>query len=243
MIDILQHYGFTEKEAKVYLAVFTLGSAPGSTVARHAGENRVTVYTILRDLGKKWIITHITKDGVMFFSAIGPDVLLKQMEEKYLQFKEKVPYIIAMTQQNSGTAKLSFFEWEQGVKNMYADLLNSTEPIHSFLWLDISHSKTLIQYLIKKFLPQRVENKIRANVIASDGVLNKKYAWVDKKNYKETKIITTPWFILDGEINIYWPNKVSIAILNNNVLSGMIIESTQLYTSLKSIFTLLRSSH
>lgn len=53
MIDILQHYGFTEKEAKVYLAVFTLGSAPGSTVARHAGENRVTVYTILRDLGKK----------------------------------------------------------------------------------------------------------------------------------------------------------------------------------------------
>ncbi len=53
MIDILQHYGFTEKEAKVYLAVFTLGSAPGSTVARHAGENRVTVYTILRDLGKR----------------------------------------------------------------------------------------------------------------------------------------------------------------------------------------------
>lgn len=46
----------------------------------------------------------------MFFSAIGPDVLLKQMEEKYLQFKEKVPYIIAMTQQNSGSAKLSFFE-------------------------------------------------------------------------------------------------------------------------------------
>jgi sugar-specific transcriptional regulator TrmB len=53
MITTLQQYGFTEKEAKVYLACLQLGSAPGSTIARYASEKRVTVYTILKELVKK----------------------------------------------------------------------------------------------------------------------------------------------------------------------------------------------
>ncbi len=53
MIEILQKYGFSEKEAKVYLASLQLGSAPGSTIARHAGEKRVTVYSLLKELTKK----------------------------------------------------------------------------------------------------------------------------------------------------------------------------------------------
>jgi sugar-specific transcriptional regulator TrmB len=239
MIDVLQQYWFTEKEAKVYLAVLSLGSAPWSTIARHAWENRVTVYTILRDLGERGIITHIVKGNMRFFSAIWPDVLLKQLEEKYVQFKEKVPYLLAMTQQNSASAKLTFYEGEQGIKNMYNDLLTSTITIKSFLGLDYSHAKHLIKYLQTVFVPTRVKSKIRANVIASQWVLNGKYAGIDKKSYRKTKIITNTSFILDGEINIYWPNKVSIATFSNNSLSWILIESEQIYTSLNSIFTLL----
>ncbi len=239
MIDVLQQYWFTEKEAKVYIAVLSLWSAPWSTIARHANENRVTVYTILRDLGKRGIITHITKWNMRFFSAIWPDILLKQLEEKYLLFKEKVPYLLAMTQQNSANAKLTFYEWEQWIKNMYNDLLSSSVTIKSFLWLDYSHAKHLIKYLQTVFVPTRVKNNIRANVIASKGVLNEKYAGIDKKSCRKTKIIAHAGFILDGEINIYWPNKVSIATFANNALSWILIESEQLYTSLHSIFTLL----
>ena len=49
----LQQYGFSEKEAKVYLASLELGTAPGSTIARHAGEKRVTVYAILKEFVKE----------------------------------------------------------------------------------------------------------------------------------------------------------------------------------------------
>lgn len=59
MIEILQKYGFSEKEAKVYLASLQLGSAPWSTIARHAGEKRVTVYSLLKELGKKWYVHEI----------------------------------------------------------------------------------------------------------------------------------------------------------------------------------------
>lgn len=49
----LQQYGLSEKEAKVYLTTLQLGSAPGSSIARNAGENRATVYTLLKELQKR----------------------------------------------------------------------------------------------------------------------------------------------------------------------------------------------
>jgi len=53
MIDILEQYGFSEKEAKVYMAGLELGSAPASSIARCSGENRATVYSVIRELIKK----------------------------------------------------------------------------------------------------------------------------------------------------------------------------------------------
>lgn len=53
LTTILQENGFTAKEAKIYLAALELGNAPASSIARHCGENRVTVYTILKDLCKQ----------------------------------------------------------------------------------------------------------------------------------------------------------------------------------------------
>jgi sugar-specific transcriptional regulator TrmB len=36
LTELLQQYNFSEREAKVYLTTLSLGSAPGSTIARYA---------------------------------------------------------------------------------------------------------------------------------------------------------------------------------------------------------------
>ena len=51
--QVLQDNGFTEKEAKIYLATLELNNAPASSIARRVNENRVTVYSILKNLIKK----------------------------------------------------------------------------------------------------------------------------------------------------------------------------------------------
>jgi sugar-specific transcriptional regulator TrmB len=53
LTNTLQHLGYSEKEAKVYLALLELGTSPASTIARFIGENRVTVYSTLKILTKK----------------------------------------------------------------------------------------------------------------------------------------------------------------------------------------------
>ena len=96
LLITLQNYGFSEKEAKVYLTVLELGTSIASTIARRSEVKRVTVYSILDDLKRKGIVHETSKDEVKFYSVISPDTLLKQLEQKYEAFKEKVPELLAM---------------------------------------------------------------------------------------------------------------------------------------------------
>lgn len=96
LLITLQNYGFSEKEAKVYLTVLELGTSIASTIARRSEIKRVTVYTILDDLKKKGIANETTKDDIKYYSVISPDILLKQLEQKYESFKEKVPELLSL---------------------------------------------------------------------------------------------------------------------------------------------------
>lgn len=238
MIDILQQYGFSEKEAKVYLAWLELGSAPGSTIARHAWEKRVTVYSIIKELIKKWYMTELKRNDMSYFSVISPEALQSQLQHNYELFAQKVPELMALANKIWNKPKVQFFEWSEWLKKLYDDLLTSSTDIQSFLGTDCS-DKDLLEYLYNDFLPRRIKNKINAQVLLPNTPDNKKYAWVDKKYLKKSKIITHPLFHIDGEINLYWPNKVSIALFDKSELSGLIIQSEKLYTSLQSIFTVL----
>lgn len=50
---LLIEYGFTDKEADIYLTCLELGITPVSSIARLLKDNRVTVYSILKNLVKK----------------------------------------------------------------------------------------------------------------------------------------------------------------------------------------------
>jgi sugar-specific transcriptional regulator TrmB len=110
LLITLQNYGLSEKEARVYLTVLELGTSIASTIARRAEINRVTTYTILEELRKSGIVNETTKDGVKYYSVISPDILLKQLEQKYESFKEKVPELLAMAEKFGSKPKLTYYE-------------------------------------------------------------------------------------------------------------------------------------
>lgn len=59
--ETLQHLGFSEKEARIYIGLLEIGTSPASTIARYIKENRVTTYSILKILVKKHIIIESKK--------------------------------------------------------------------------------------------------------------------------------------------------------------------------------------
>ena len=242
LLITLQNYGLSEKEARVYLTVLELGTSIASTIARRAELNRVTVYTILEDLKRDGIVNETTKEGIKYYSVISPDILLKQLEQKYESFRDKVPELLALAEKFGNKPRIQFFEWFEGVKKMYGDLLSSTtEPICAFLWLE-SISTQLHTYLEKEFLPQRIKLGIKAKVISHIGEKNKTYKSMDKKVLRETRIVKDVAFILHHEINIYGESKVAIAMFNNDEMSAIIIHSKKFHDTLLSIFNFIWKS-
>lgn len=125
---------------------------------------------------------------------------------------------------------------------MYEDLLTSKIEISSFLGIEQTN-KELLHYLYRDFLVRRIKNDIYAKVILSDTGENKKYAGIDKKAKKESIVITKNSFSIEGEINLYGPNKVSIALMSDTEMSGLIISSEKLFITLKNIFDLVWSQN
>lgn len=238
----LQQYWLSEKEAKVYLTTLQLGSAPASSIARNAKENRATVYTLLKELQKRWIVNEIKKWSMTYFSVISPELLLRELEDKYTSFKEKIPEFLVLADTFGNKPKVQFFEWIEWVKKMYEDLLTSQTEICSFLGIEQS-SKELLHYLNRDFLVRRIKSDIHARVILSNTAANQKYAGIDQKAKKESIVIDHVWFELDGEINLYGPNKVSIALMTDNEMSWIIISSEKFYSTLKNIFDLVWSQN
>lgn len=236
LLTTLQNYGFSEKEAKVYLTTLEIWSSPASSIARRSEIKRVTVYTILEDLKKRWFATETTKGDVKYYSVISPDSLLRQLEQKYEAFKEKVPELMALADKFGNRPKIQFFEGIEWIKNLYNELLKTKDPIFSFLSDDEIDSK-LKDYLNKQFIKLRKNQNIHASVIIRDNDANKEYLNTTKKDkMTDIKLIKDNLIWLEWELVLFWWNKILCALYSPKELTWFIIESQQLYTSLYSIF-------
>jgi len=239
-LPLLQEQGMSEKESLIYLVTLALGSAPASTIARKSDIKRVTAYAILRDLERQQIAHSLEKWGITYFQVIEPTRLLAKMKQQYDTFADKVPEIMALVQSYMTKPRVQYFEWVSWVKEMYEDLLTSTETMHSFLWTS-SSDEQLLEYLYTEFLPRRIASDIFANVLVGSHDMDVQYARKDKNALKETRIVSHELFHMDVEIDLYWPGKIAFVLFSQDEMSGFIVYSHQLYKSLLSIFMTLRA--
>ncbi|MCF7834638.1 hypothetical protein K9M48_01085 [Candidatus Gracilibacteria bacterium] len=237
----LKEFGLSEKEANVYLACLELGHAPVSSIARNINENRVTTYSILKNLVKVGIAQTLIKNKSTYYSVISPDKLLKTREMKCENFKSKLPEFMAISHKFDNKPQVQFFEGIQGVKQAYEDILSSqTKNISSFLGVG-SVSKNLLEYLNLQFLPQRIKIGIHAKVLLCSNDQKADYLVYNKKSKQaltQYKVLDFDFINLYNEINIYGDNKVLFVLFGEDEMSALIIQSKKLHDSLQSIFDL-----
>ena len=239
LLITLQNYGLSEKEARVYLTVLELGTSIASTIARRAELNRVTTYTLLEDLKREGIVNETTKEGIKYYGVISPDILLKQLEQKYENFKEKVPELLALAEKFWNRPRVQFFEWLEGVKKVFQEILQAwttmESPYLSFLWTQKMDPR-IEKYVFEAFMPQREKIATKAKVILWYD--KSKYIDYHKKHYN-VLVLDKPLFKLWNEIVVYWENKVGILMYDTSELSWLIIESQTLHDGLTSMFNLI----
>jgi len=110
LLITLQNYGFSEKEAKVYLTALELGPTLASSIARNVGEKRVSTYTILREMIKKGYMHEIKRNEVSYFSSTSPELLFQEFEKKYQNFKDSLPNFLSIFTRFDNKTKIQFLE-------------------------------------------------------------------------------------------------------------------------------------
>jgi len=130
MKEELKKLGFSEKEANIYLALVELGAAKAADLAKKAGENRTTTYSILSNLVRQGLVEIDVQGVITYYTAGKPDRLIEAIQEDLTQ---KVRLANQIAKQLNSTArkessylpKVKVFVGDSGIKNMFLQYYNA----------------------------------------------------------------------------------------------------------------------
>lgn len=235
ILETLQKIGFSDKEAKVYIALIRLGAQPVSIISERTEINRTTTYDIIESLTKKGLVSSIKKGSITYFKALDPKELLnylerekaeniKKIEKQQREIKLLLPALISLENPESTKPKVTFYEGEKGLRQAYEDTLTSKETILAYANVEDMH-KGLPNFFPDYYQRRGVENKIHIKCIAPDNKISKERHRHDKKENREMILIPASKYEFSPEINIYedkvlyasWREKMAIIIKSEEI--------------------------
>lgn len=229
--ETLTNFGFSLKQAKIYLAVLECGIASAQDIASKAGLKRTTTYSVLEELARKGVVVKTKEKGKDRFLAISPRELASRFAGYQRNFEESLPQLLAIYNQKPVKPKVQFFEGSQGIKQIYADTLKE-KPKEILEW----NTKNIFQMFPgfpKAYVKQRGALGIRAKRIAPNNPDYQGHRNQDSRELSETKLIDPKEYDIPIEINIY-NNKVAFMSYGDQI--GLIIESEGIAKAMRRIY-------
>ena len=237
----LKKLEFSDKEAKVYLALLELGEAPVQQISEKAKVNRATTYVVLEALQKRGVVSTVEKDKKVIFAAESPRALLRlfrtqeqELKEKQEAFKKVMPEFEAMFNLSAEKPTVRFFEGREGVRAVSEDILQSgAKVLYDIYPLEyVDQIRALFpDEENEDFLKKRQELGITIRSIYTGDAPFEGF-----KLKGERKFVPRNKFPLAGDILIY-RDRVALTTLRGKVIS-VIIESQEIADTMRLVFEL-----
>jgi len=135
----LESTGLSGNEIKVYLSLLDVGSALAGEIAKKSGVNRTNVYDALDRLTERGLVSYVIKSNRKYFEAATPDKLIKYLDEKEQEIKNKKDLIASILPELENRRKLSrepqestIYKGRKGLKSVAEEVLNIKKPIFIF---------------------------------------------------------------------------------------------------------------
>ena len=242
--DLLEQLNFSEKEARIYLALLELGSAKAYDIAKKTRLNRTTVYDIFEILLQKGLISKYKKGASTFFNALEPKQLLtylerekeeqaKKIEKQKQKVSELLPQLLSLQNIYTTKPQVKFFEGEKGMREAYEDTLTSKEIILAYANPETMHEG--LPNFFPEYYKRRAENKIFIRAIIPKNKLSLERSRANQEEMRDTRFLPESEMTFSPEINIY-NNKMLIASWKEKI--AIIFESKELADLQKLIFNI-----
>jgi len=232
---MLEKFGLTPTEEKVYLALIGIGLSAASDMIKKTQLHRTTVYDILDRLIEKGLVGYVIQNKVKYYSAANPSKFLdiaseeKQKAEEKQKLAKKVIDKIKLIKEEAKVEPLAqIFMGAKGLKTIMNDIIETSED---FIEFGVGgRFKDSLPIYVEQWANQRRKKNIKAKIICTKG----SQAPIWKMN--EIKFIPNEY--QSPASTLVYGNKVAIFIQEEPILI-VLIENKKLARSYKNYFQLL----
>ncbi|MDP2693158.1 MAG: helix-turn-helix domain-containing protein [bacterium] len=238
-INLLKKLGFSDKSAKVYLALLSLGPSSVRKLAEKCELNRGTTYDALKWLQEKGVVNYYNKDKKQIFVAEDPvrlNNIVKENKEKLESAEKKLEKVIPELQalfNKGGERPVAKYYNKKEISKILEDVISTCEESAEKSYY-IYSAEGVRKYLYEEFptfSDVRIAKGINVKVIAvGEGGETR---GLDERKYLKAKT-DTPTYIL-----IYSGKTAYISLDAKGEPVGVVIENEGVYQTQKLIFNTL----
>ena len=239
--EVLEEYGLTERQAKVYLAALELGESMVSDIAQKAQIRRAGAYYLSESLVKEGLFYRTKKANKLYYSAVKPKTLLDQAKRKKQIIEENFSEFQALARLSTKKPSIHIYEGLEGIKTVYKKTLEKKNakmyafsPYATAQKQALFHGKEYVNWGLD-YIRQRAKRNIFVYDIAEDSVEGRERKERDKEELRETRLVPKEKFPFTNEIDIF---QNLVIIISYKELLAILIESEDIAFTLKTIFNL-----
>ncbi len=238
MLEKLKSLGYTDQEAKVYLALLKLGKTTSEPLIRKVGLHRQAVYDTLNKLFDKGLATYTFQGRAKSYQAAPPETITQKAKDINETAKSIMPELKKMQSQALQTNVSKIYQGESSFKTVLFDVLEKLSKGDCLNVLGTTDEEFLrvTKYYIDNWHKQREKRGISVRVLRNKkGV---KESIKRTKGYKAMEIGITKKEI-NTTVNTWtYKNNVAIIIWQEEPLI-IHIESKAAYKAYTDYFNLL----
>lgn len=230
--QLLEGYGLSERESKVYLYLLQKLEDTVLGVANATNIPRTTVYTILTNLKEQNLVSSFRKNKIQFWSPESINQLQANIERKRDVVSSLLPMlkdIVAKSHNNDSSVRL--FTGIEGMKVVWEDVIATIENEKVPTLSAMFHDKLF--EVLPKYFPAWIERRRKINVYTRL-IMNQGSKMLNSVAAKEVRTIPEK-YLFSGDITIYG-DKVAMFIFEKNCYEAIIIDSATFTQMVQGIF-------
>jgi HTH-type transcriptional regulator, sugar sensing transcriptional regulator len=234
--DLLKKLGFSDKSARIYLALLSLGPSSVRKLAENCKLNRGTTYDALKWLQDKGVVNFYNKDTKQTFVAENPEKLhamVKEQEQELQSIDSKLDKMIPELQalhDKGGDRPVARYYSGKDISLILQDVIDTCDSDSEAMYR-IYSTEGIREELydgFETFSDVRIGKGISVKVIAigEGGELR----GLDERKWLKAKSETPTYIII-------YPGKTAYISLNaKKELVGVVIENDGVYQTQKTVF-------
>jgi HTH-type transcriptional regulator, sugar sensing transcriptional regulator len=234
---VLSEVGLTKNKAAIYLVSLELGPASVQQIADRVKLPRTTVHEILSGLLRMGLVSFVNRGRTRVYTAEKPQKLKVLLKQKEALVDSILPELASITNTRGIKPRVRFFEGVEGIKTVFEDTLTSEDDTLRGVLSMADLYKIPGKEYMEDYVKRRVEAGFKLNVVRSK-TTEAENTWATSMRENRELRYAPEGMVFPMTIYIYDFRKVGL-IGTEKENFGMIIESEDLYTTIKNMFEIM----